>query len=88
MGSILSAMQAGKPLVLLPRRGDLQETRNDHQIATVKWLSGRKGIFIAMNENDLPIALEKAMSNFVKEDGISTFASPALINTLKRFIDT
>lgn len=34
MGSILSALSAGKPIVVMPRRGHLGETRNDHQYAT------------------------------------------------------
>src|SRR5579859_3180811 len=36
MGSILTALEAGKPILILPRRGDLKETRNDHQVATAQ----------------------------------------------------
>ena len=33
MGSIL-VLELGKPIIVMPRRGDLRETRNDHQLAT------------------------------------------------------
>jgi UDP-N-acetylglucosamine transferase subunit ALG13 len=53
MGSVISAAEYGKPMVLLPRRGDLRETRNDHQMATVKWLALKEGIFVAQDESKL-----------------------------------
>ena len=31
IGSVLTALDAGKPVVLMPRRADLREHRNDHQ---------------------------------------------------------
>lgn len=34
MGSIITAMERGKPIVLMPRRADLGEHRNEHQLAT------------------------------------------------------
>lgn len=34
MGSILTALELGRPLVVMPRRGHLKETRNDHQFDT------------------------------------------------------
>ena len=36
MGSIITAMEYGKPILVMPRRGDLAETRNDHQLATAR----------------------------------------------------
>ena len=33
-GSILTALELGRPILVMPRRADLRETRNDHQIAT------------------------------------------------------
>ena len=47
MGSILTAMEMQKPIVIMPRRGDLQETRNDHQIATLKKMAGRLDLVAA-----------------------------------------
>ncbi len=39
MGTILSVLELGKPLMIMPRRGNLSETRNDHQLATAKSFS-------------------------------------------------
>ena len=34
MGTILTALEFGKPVLVMPRRGELLETRNDHQLGT------------------------------------------------------
>lgn len=36
MGNIIACLEAGKPLMLLPRRASLSEHRNDHQIDTAE----------------------------------------------------
>lgn len=86
MGSVLTGMELGKPLVLMPRRGDLQETRNDHQIATAHWLAERPGIFIAEREADLPAALAAAMAASKGSAAISPYASPDLLAAVRQFI--
>jgi UDP-N-acetylglucosamine transferase subunit ALG13 len=86
MGSVLTAMELGKPLVLMPRRGDLQETRNDHQIATAKWLGARPGIHIAMDEHELPAALAAALASAAGTATIQPYAAPQLLDALRQFI--
>lgn len=86
MGSVLTALELGKSLVLMPRRGDLQETRNDHQIATAKWLSQRPGIFIAMDEGELEPALTAALAASRGSATISPYASPSLISAIRDFV--
>lgn len=53
MGSVLTAMGLGKPLVVMPRRGALRETRNDHQVATARHLRSQPGIWVAMEAEEL-----------------------------------
>ena len=36
MGSIITALELGKRIIVMPRRADLGEHRNDHQVATAK----------------------------------------------------
>ena len=36
MGSIITALEFGKHIIVMPRRADLGEHRNDHQVATAK----------------------------------------------------
>ena len=85
MGSILTALQYGKPIVVMPRRGDLQETRNDHQLATARKLADRPGIEVAMDEAELGKALDR-LQDLDAAPVLSDTASPELIGYLKNFI--
>ena len=48
IGTILTAQRMGRPIVIVPRRFDNGEHRNDHQVATARNLTGRNGLLIAM----------------------------------------
>lgn len=58
MGSVLTALEFGKPMLLMPRRGSLHETRNDHQVATLHWLQCKPGIYPAEDEAALKASLD------------------------------
>jgi UDP-N-acetylglucosamine transferase subunit ALG13 len=62
MGSIITALQNSKPIVVMPRRGHLRETRNDHQHATVRMLGGRPGIHVAEDETHLAAVIGQALA--------------------------
>lgn len=87
MGSILTALQYGKPILVMPRHAARNETRNDHQIATSKQLATRPGIEVAMDESEIAKKLDH-LANLERPPKISTTASPELIERLKRFVDT
>lgn len=53
IGTILSARRLGKPLILVPRRHDLGEHRNDHQLATAREVEARAGLHIAWDTEAL-----------------------------------
>ena len=53
IGTILTARQKMKPLILVPRRFDLGEHRNDHQLATARQVERLRGISIAWDVADL-----------------------------------
>ena len=86
MGAVLTAMEFGKRLVVLPRLGALQETRNDHQVATANWLSQKPGVYVAMSESELGGAIDRARSEPLGTKEISPFATPELIAALKTYI--
>lgn len=46
IGTILTARRHGKPLILVPRRHDLGEHRNDHQMATAAHVADLPGIYV------------------------------------------
>lgn len=86
MGSVLTALEFGKPIVLVPRQGALQETRNDHQIATARWLMDRSGVYVAMSESELPVAIGRAMVMPEAGEQIPKYATTSLVSALKEFI--
>lgn len=85
MGSILTALRYKKPILIMPRRASLGEHRNEHQLATAKWLGSTPGISVAWDEKEIGTFLDRReMLN--GGAGISDFASPELIQRLKACI--
>lgn len=86
MGSIISALQLGKPIVVMPRKSGLGEHRNDHQMATAKKMESLGYIYVAYDEGQL----EDLIVN--KRDGLSSlhtlgeWASPKLVSSIRDFI--
>lgn len=88
MGSILTAFTHGKPIVIMPRRGHLRETRNDHQYTTVKNLKKRPGLFIAEDETAFSDVIEAALASN-SDDGqprLSPVADADFTDALRNFI--
>jgi exopolysaccharide biosynthesis glucuronosyltransferase PssE len=84
MGTVLNALKYQKALIIMPRRADLGEHRNDHQLATANWLNQKLGIDVAYEVETIRGLLEaprEPISNLIDED-----AQPELIDSLKRFI--
>jgi UDP-N-acetylglucosamine transferase subunit ALG13 len=86
MGSIISALELGKPIVVMPRRADFRETRNDHQVATAERFGEQYRIIVALNEQDLPAKLDYALT-LGDTDRIHAQASPRLIATIRAFLE-
>lgn len=59
MGSIITALTLGKPILVLPRKAALGEQRNDHQLATCEWLRNKPGVLVAKHEDELPDLLTR-----------------------------
>ncbi len=53
MGTILTALDLGKPLLVMPRRAELGEHRNDHQLATARQLEELVQLAVAWDEAGL-----------------------------------
>jgi UDP-N-acetylglucosamine transferase subunit ALG13 len=86
IGNVLLALELQKPVILVPRRFSLGEHRNDHQMATVKWLEGKPGIFVVYECDDLGRIIKSAKEASVNH-AFSPYASPELIGALKDFIN-
>lgn len=86
MGTILSALFLKKPILIMPRRARLGEHDSDHQLATVKHFAGKPGILVAMDEAELFERLDELRCATLPE-GISKYASIALIEALRNYLD-
>lgn len=86
MGSIITAMELGKPILVMPRRGDLRETRNDHQLATARHFLAQGRISVAFDENEMIEKLDQ-LDRLSTADRVSSQASPQLIDALRNFIE-
>ena len=83
MGSVLTAMQIRKPLILMPRRAHLGEHRTDHQIHTVDKLHGRDGLYIAHSTAELRAHLAGPLSPASSQISAER---QALVQTLRAFV--
>lgn len=85
MGTILTALQHTRPVLVMPRRGGLGETRNDHQLDTAKRLSAIDGIDVALDEE----ALFQKLCGIDEATGchaISNHAEERLTTCIREFI--
>mgnify|MGYP001329558055 CR=1 FL=1 len=84
-GSIFTALEYQRPLIVMPRRADLGEHRNEHQMATAKHFTALAGVQVAMDERELAFALDH-LDSAKSGSVISPWASDELLDTIKRFI--
>lgn len=85
MGSIITALELGKPVLIMPRRGDLGETRNDHQLATASRFGALPGVRVASDERELESQLDQ-LTTASGGPPIRPYASDELIGALRAFI--
>lgn len=84
IGTVLNARQRGKPVILFPRRAALGEHRNDHQMATIGVLEGRRGVYVARNIEDIATCLAQPLEAPDMES--MTLPRQALLNAITSHI--
>ena len=87
MGTVLSALENAKPVVLLPRRLELDEHNTDHQMATARWLATRPGLHVAMSDEDLLPAMMAALASHEARAPLSTSAPEGFLRRIRDYID-
>jgi len=88
MGSIISALTHPKPILIMPRRLEFREHRNDHQMATAKRFENRDGVITAFEEQQVRPLLDSVLkkpseADFVK---VGEFAEQKLLDAIRDFI--
>lgn len=84
MGTILSALQMHKPIIIFPRIAALGEHRNEHQMATAEKFKELGSVYVAMNEEELKALLLRKDLKPLAE--IGEYASQSLLDSLEEFI--
>jgi UDP-N-acetylglucosamine transferase subunit ALG13 len=86
MGSVISAMEARKPIAVLPRLAVHGEVTTDHQLATARWLKGKPGVHVAMEEAELKGAIDAALAAPADQEGMSPSAPAPFLQKIRNFI--
>ncbi len=84
MGTIISAMQKGKPIIVFPRIAALGEHRNEHQMATARQMDKMKYVYVAFDEKQLRLFMSHLDLQPLHQ--LSSNASQSLIDSLSEFI--
>ena len=87
VGSVVTAGEYARPIVLLPRRAALGEHRNDHQADTAGWLRDRPGIYVADDETELAERIAAARrADATASPPMSKTAPPEFLEKLRKFV--
>lgn len=85
MGSIITALELGKRIIVMPRRASFGEHRNDHQLATAKRFAEQGAIMVVFSEQELIDRLNR-LQGLNETERLTAQASPHLISAIRTFI--
>jgi UDP-N-acetylglucosamine transferase subunit ALG13 len=84
MGTIITALELGVPILVVPRLGKLDETRNDHQVATAKRLAEDGLVLAAYGEAEFAAQMEVLERQASGERGAARIGAQASHSLLAR----
>jgi len=85
MGTILTVLEIGTPLLVVPRLGARGETRNDHQLATARRFEAEK-LLLAAYDRAAFFARLDGLEGAPVPPRIAAHASEALLARLRAFL--
>lgn len=86
MGSILTALEFGKPIVIMARDHARGEHRNGHQLATAEHFRNTPGVYVVKDEIELIDRLNH-LDELVGSQGASKKAPEQFLSRLRSFIE-
>lgn len=87
MGSILQALEVGRPMILMPRRAACREVTTDHQLHTAERLKGRPGLTFVEDADALKRQLDRASAKgAAATPSLGPDAGEPLVGRLRAFI--
>ncbi len=88
MGSIIAAIEAGKPLLMLPRLQAQGEHNTDHQLATAASIGSRPGLHVAVDAADLMARASALLTDAGAPPApIARFADTGFTARIRAFIE-
>lgn len=84
MGTILTALELGKPILVVPRLGARSETRNDHQVATAQRFAADGLVLAAYEQSELDLRMQQ-LEQRTGPARIGSRASDTLLARLRQF---
>lgn len=85
MGTILSALLHGKPILVMPKLARLGEHRNEHQTATAKRMMALGNVDVAFDEDEMFRKLD-IVDSLQARAPIHPHASGGLVEGIRNFI--
>lgn len=85
VGTILSALELGKPVLVFPRSVEYREHRSDHQIGTARHFESRGHVLAAFTEAQLPEQIERLRRRQGSGPSLGA-ASPELIRLIRSHV--
>ncbi|CAN5616694.1 hypothetical protein BH10PSE14_BH10PSE14_31650 [soil metagenome] len=87
MGSIITAMELGKPIIIMARDHRRGEHRNGHQLATIKQFNHVPGVYVAADEAALEEYLDRA-DELSASTSLASTAPGEFIEKLAAYVHT
>lgn len=87
-GSLIGAMSTSKPILVMPRRAEFREHRNDHQLATVDRFGNRPGVYVAYTPQEVGPMIDQVLAHDAVLPALSPFAEDRLLEALRDLIFT
>jgi predicted glycosyltransferase len=89
MGTIVKARELGKPILVMPRRAELNEHRTNHQLDAIKQLAAQGSVVTVMDEKELVEKLNNLdnLTSFPSTTPISQHAPHKLLELISNFIE-
>lgn len=85
MGSIITALELGKPILVMPRRCQFREHRNDHQVDTAQRLLEQHRVSVAFEPEELGTKLDQ-LDSLSAAKRVKPQASAELLDALRDFV--
>jgi UDP-N-acetylglucosamine transferase subunit ALG13 len=87
MGTIIAALESGKPMLMIPRVARLRESRNDNQVGTARHFSSFGVFEVVDSESEIPARLDHMLANLERYRRASDEfgVADSLLDTIREF---